>query len=279
MSTYIEGNNDNQGVQCMHYLQEHQPFSSVNELNEVVGAHFERCNYQLNETDRDVLVLLSRYAVKYPGVAHLKIDTITKSVKKSGRTIQRSIRKLEELKIVERKPFTRKVSGGYGANLYIFLAPSVTSVLSPRDTATNPEPSKARTANSENESIILKSNKEPYSSNTYAQVPVTHYMKFKDHLKSLLGDEKSTKASKLYGIYRAQTSRLLKFSIHEDKIELFQVLSIQAITITCQAMKKKKIRNIFGYYDGVLRNLIDKAVFENVFMDYDVAVDIVIPGN
>lgn len=48
----------------MHYLQEHQPFVNLNELNKVVAAHFDRCNYQLNETDRDVLVLLSRQKKK-----------------------------------------------------------------------------------------------------------------------------------------------------------------------------------------------------------------------
>ncbi|WP_371812366.1 helix-turn-helix domain-containing protein [Sporosarcina sp. Marseille-Q4063] len=52
--------------------------------------------------------MLSRYAVKYPGIAHLKVETISKTIEKTIRTIQQSIRKLEELKIIERKPFTRE---------------------------------------------------------------------------------------------------------------------------------------------------------------------------
>lgn len=73
------------------------------------------------------------------------------------------------------------------------------------------------------------------------------------YFKSLMGDEDAIEINKLYGIYRAQT-------------------------ITCQATKKKKIRNPYGYFDGVLRNLIDKTVFENAFMDYDVVVEFRIPG-
>ena len=60
----------------------------------------------------------------------------------------------------------------------------------------------------------------------------------------------------------------MKFSIHADKEELFEELSIQAITI--------RFQNKIGYYDGVLRGLIDKAVFGDAFMDCNVPVDIVI---
>lgn len=97
--------------------------------------------------------------------------------------------------------------------------------------------------------------------------PHTYYVRFKSLLRH------STKASKLYGIYRAQSARMLKFSIHEDKGALFEALSIQAPTITCQTTKKKNIRNIRGYFDGVHRNLIDKLLFKDSFMDYDVAVE------
>ncbi|QUW20487.1 helix-turn-helix domain-containing protein [Sporosarcina sp. Marseille-Q4063] len=255
----------------MDYLKNHQPFSNKRELNEAVSSHLFRCNFELNKTDRSVIEMLSRYAVKYPGVAHLKLDTLSKAIKKATRTIQRSIRKLEELNIIERKSFTREVSGGYGANLYVFLPPNVISELSPRQEPTSPTAPTKEHPKSENEAINLKSKKVLYSHNTYKQVTVTHYQRFKGLLNSYTGEENQQQINRLYGIYRGQTCRLLKFSIHQDKKELFEALSLQAITIAFQSTKKKNIRNLFGYYDGILRELIEKTLFSDAFIDYSVS--------
>ena len=69
----------------------------------------------------------------------------------------------------------------------------------------------------------------------------------------------------------------MKFSIHENKGEVFESLALQAISILFQASKKKTIHNLIGYYDGIFRGLIDKALFSEAFMDYDVPVEIKIP--
>ncbi|MBO1912250.1 hypothetical protein J4G37_46575, partial [Microvirga sp. 3-52] len=131
--------------------------------------------------------------------------------------------------------------------------------------------------NFENEVINLKSKKDLYSHNTYKQVTVTHYQRFKSLLNSYTGEENQQQISRLYSIYRGQTGRLLKFSIHQDKKLLLEALALQAITITFQSTKKKKIRNLFGYYDGVLRKLIENALFSEAFMDYGVSTELKIP--
>ncbi|XQN34388.1 hypothetical protein ACOKXV_15390, partial [Sporosarcina psychrophila] len=76
-----------------------------------------------------------------------------------------------------------------------------------------------------------------------------------------------------YGVYRKQSLQMLKFSIHEDKGELFEQLAMHALRIAVQTTKQKKVRNLPGYYSGVLRELIGKALFSEAFMDYDVAVE------
>ena len=80
-------------------------------------------------------------------------------------------------------------------------------------------------------------------------------------------------ARNIYGVYRHQSLQMLKFSIHEDKGELFEQLAMQALHISVQTTKLKKVRNLPGYYSGVLRELIDKALFSDAFMDYDVPVE------
>lgn len=258
----------------MNYLQKHQPFQTKKELNETLAAHIARCRFELNETDRDILMMLSRYAVKYPGVAHLKLDTISKTVNKSSRTIQRSIRKLEQFNIIKTQPFMRQKTGGFGANLYIFLPPSVMSEVSPRSNTQKPTATTTDTSHSETEPISLISKKDLYSHNTYEPTLATHYQTFKKRIQSFLGDAAQKTISKLYGIYRVLSIRLLKFDIHKDKEKLFEILSLQALNITFQSTKKKNIRNLYGYYDGVYRKLIDKVVFKDAFMDYDVKMGV-----
>ena len=89
----------------------------------------------------------------------------------------------------------------------------------------------------------------------------------KSLLSTTLGD--ISWARRLFGVYRAQSIRMLKFSIYADKAELFEELAIQALHITVQTTKRKNIRNIPGYFDGVLRELIDKALFDEIFKEYD----------
>ncbi|WP_318618204.1 hypothetical protein [Sporosarcina sp. YIM B06819] len=50
-------------------------------------------------------------------------------------------------------------------------------------------------------------------------------------------------------------------------------LAIQALHIAVQATKQMDIRNILGYFDVVLRELIDKALFSAIFKEYDTPVE------
>ena len=75
----------------MNYLSKYQSFANKYELNEAIASHLNDHRHKLYDTDRDILTLLSRYAVKYPGVAHLKVGTIAKSVNKSDRTVRNLI--------------------------------------------------------------------------------------------------------------------------------------------------------------------------------------------
>lgn len=93
----------------------------------------------------------------------------------------------------------------------------------------------------------------------------------KELLSTTIGD--SSLARQLFGIYRVQSLRMMKFSIHKQQEDLFEQLAMQALHIAVQATKRKEIRNIPGYFDGVYRKLIDKTLFEDTFMEYDVSLE------
>jgi len=46
-------------------------------------------------------------------------------------------------------------------------------------------------------------------------------------------------ASRLYGVYRSQSIKLMRFDIHADKSEIFEDLAIRALNIMTQATKKE----------------------------------------
>ncbi|AOV08717.1 helix-turn-helix domain-containing protein [Sporosarcina ureilytica] len=246
----------------MNYLTKYQSFANKYELNEAIALHLSDHRYQLNDTDQNVLTMLSRYAIKYPGVAHLKVATIAKALHKSDRTVRRSVEKLERLQILKRQSFSREKTGGQGANLYIFLPYKQIELPEPK----HEQVTKTELSHEPNQPIV----EEP-------MIPITLYTRFKDLIKSYSGENNEGLASKLYGIYRVHTTRLLKFDIHADKGELLKTIAIQAVRVLFQATKRKNIHNLIGYYDGIFRELTDKALFADAFMDYDAPMEVKMP--
>ena len=107
----------------MHYLAEYQSFSTKKELNSAIYAHIKRNTYELNDTDRAALKAIARYAVKFPGAAHLKAVTLAEFIEKSEKTARRALAKLADLGIVKKIARSRKVKGGKGANIIVILPP------------------------------------------------------------------------------------------------------------------------------------------------------------
>ena len=104
----------------MNHLANIESFTNVDELNEAVSSHIARCKIELTDTNLEVLDVLNDHAVEYPGVAHVTLSTIANSVNKSRRTVQRSVRKLEQLRVITRRPIVGR-TGAQEANLYTFL--------------------------------------------------------------------------------------------------------------------------------------------------------------
>jgi len=101
--------------------EQYTSFDSVQELNYHVKQHTNMRVRNMNETQRNLLQLISQYSVKYLGASHFKINTIASIMNVSRRTIERSLKVLERLKIIERINTNRPKSGGKGSNIYRIL--------------------------------------------------------------------------------------------------------------------------------------------------------------
>ncbi|QHA36885.1 helix-turn-helix domain-containing protein [Rossellomorea marisflavi] len=244
----------------MRYLSQHQSFQSVAALNEALYRHTCDHYFAMNETDHNVLKMLGRYAVKYVGVAHLKAATIAEAIGKSEKTVRRALSKLQGLGVIAKVKTLRKVSGGYGANLYVIQPPmpiTDQSQVSSRQEAEEPVTTPSEPAKKEAEACTSSSAKELSNDKTYADADVaaSPYRQFKRMAENFVADRKLT--NRLYGIYLAQSSYLKTAFDPSDLLNA----AIEALKVTFQATKRKRIRNVCGFYTGVIDKLYDRLYF------------------
>ncbi|MEB3692694.1 helix-turn-helix domain-containing protein [Bacillus amyloliquefaciens] len=135
----------------MHYLAEHQTFDSTADLNSAVYEHIKRNTYDLNDTERQALKKIARYAVKFSGAAHLKAETLAGLIGKSVKTARRVLNKLATLGIVKKIATMRKINGGKGANIIVILPVDDQSTMSNRGQAEKPTVTTAEAPKTENE--------------------------------------------------------------------------------------------------------------------------------
>ncbi|AWM47508.1 helix-turn-helix domain-containing protein [Bacillus amyloliquefaciens] len=167
----------------MHYLAEHQTFDSTAALNTAVYEHIKRNTYDLNDTDRQALKKIARYAVKFSGAAHLKAETLADLIGKSVKTARRALNKLATLGIVKKIATTRKINGGKGANIIVILPVDDQSTMSNRGQAERPTETTAAVPKTENEpSDSIKRSKNQNNVLDTAVIPA-------EALKGALPDE------------------------------------------------------------------------------------------
>lgn len=231
-------------------------FHSVDELNGAIRTHIYRNKSDLTPAAIEVLKVLSRHAVKTPGVAYLKLATIAELIGKHRVTVIRSIKRLINLGIIRKEIKYRPVSGGNGANMYVILPAvktDVTPSVLPRQAAEKPAETKPEAPERKDEAVISQS-KLKLLRNTYAA--------FKSAVNTFVSDRKLT--SKLYGIYLAHTS-YLKGVYAADTL---QEIGLEAVRQTFIATKRKAVRNLAGYYNGVLDRMLDR-LFATRFDDLE----------
>ena len=250
-----------------YYLTNYAYFTNKFDLDRAASSHRAEHWQAMNDTDRAVLDVIRQYSVKY-GAAHLKHDTIAAAIGKSNITARRAVRKLVELKIIEKTHYVRPVMNGLGANIYAVLPFEEPKKLEKMEVVAEEKASVKEEQNDVTVSPIVEQQ----------AAPTTYFGRMKAFLASTIGDAKL--ARNFFGVYRKLTIPMLKFSIHADRKDEFEALGIRALQIATQATKQKNIRNLPGYYSGVLRKLIDEALFSDAFMDYTMSpVEFRVPRN
>ncbi|USK59191.1 helix-turn-helix domain-containing protein [Peribacillus asahii] len=219
-------------------------FESVSDLNEAIRHYKRLFADELNKTELAVLDLLAQHSCKYPGVSFLRKTKLGELIGKSRRTMIRVCKRLETLGIIRQYEMKRNSDMQQTANAIVIQAP-VTQAPTESVTQKNSDSPKLENIKDINtyppeKSVDLQPRKVS-----------TPYSQFRDRVNNFVKNRKLT--NRLYGIYLAQTKHL---RVAYEPTELLTE-GIEAIKVTFQATKRKAIKNLYGYYSGTLRKLLD----------------------
>lgn len=258
----------------LHYLSDYSTFDSTQEMNYHVKQHTNKRYYDMNETQRQTLQIISQYAVNHNGSCHVKIETIMDALDKSRSTVIRSVNALVELCVIERLTTKRPISGGQGANIFRIL-PYIEPSEQSNDTAEvtqrkdDDKPRQERDAAPivEKETAILLSYKSIINNTYVSNDEPSPYAVFKASIQTFLGNsihkpssDNKRLVSRLYGVYLAQIKQIRDVYKNGELIDI----ATKAIRITFATTKRKKLRNIAGYFNGILSNLLDDLCDEEI---------------
>lgn len=274
-------------------------FDEVEEMNKVVRAYRDNIKSSVKRVDvQDRLIalleVLKRHSCKYVGVSFLYKRNIAEMMDVSYKTIQRLVKKLEDLSMIKQVPTKskrKKVNKMLQTSNAIIILPaaSIVPIVSsdqlvpygpfpiygPHQAEMSnktPDKSPTKCPTSKTSSSFLKQNlvinntyftksSDPIQSNASSLKPEKHnspYVQFRDMVANFIDDSKL--ANKLYGIYLAQTKSI------RDSYEPNELLdkAIESLKVTFFATKRKPIRNLAGYFNGTLRKLLDKLYQETM---------------
>lgn len=260
-------------------FQQLKTFKNKEELNYTIRAFLYHYKHKLTPAAIQTLKIISRFAIKIPGVCWAKIATIAKLAEKARRTIQRALDLLEEFGIVKRIKTIRK-NGGYGHSVIIIqpmpelslpdnVTSSVTSEMSHRQEPTNPDVSSDQQAKNDNETKISKTaylENKNIKNNTYMhkceidRIELDSKFVSKEVPKSFVERVKIafTKATDIERLWHSTKVAFKKVwgpcRLDEEAMELV----FEAWRKTVKKYKQRKIAfsKLQGYYYGTLYGMV-----------------------
>lgn len=234
-------------------------FTSIESLNEAVRLHLN--TKELSKTDTEVLRLLARYSCVYPGVSFLCKAKIAEMIGKSRRTVIRICLKLEKLGLIRQYEMKRTTDMKQTSNAIVIqpiLKEKNVEIMdeSPanKDAVTQEEPK-----NDTPKSCISFKQKNKKINHTYKDAHSSPYQQFKEMIHLFVSD--CPLVDKLYGVFVAQTHSIKDFYNKEQLLHI----GLSAIKTSFQTTKRKRIRNLAGYFNGVLSNNLDQLYYDSVF--------------
>ncbi|MGX9133237.1 hypothetical protein ACWV26_02505 [Rummeliibacillus sp. JY-2-4R] len=168
---------------------------------------------------------------------------------------------MEELQIIRRIQ-TKKMNGIKGANIFSILPCHDTSAMSHQEKAEIACERKDEPTQTEEEPFFSINPKHHYVKHTYPVLNSTIRNRIFHYLSSTTGNTSETK--RYLDVIQKQLNPLLKWDVWKTNEKKLEDISFTAFKETIQKMKKKFIRNPFGYMHDRLSRKLDAFMMEMI---------------
>ena len=255
-------------------------FTDIEEMNKTIRTYRDIISTSIKRADVQarliaLLELLKRHSCKQIGVSYMSKNTIAEKMDLSYKTIQRLVKKLEDLGMIKQVATKRKKDMLQTANAIVIVPNDDVS-----DKTTSEKPKKCPTIKTTTSSLkqnIKRSNKRNNVSSTgNVDKSVNNFIKA-NFIAHWVPNQFANLASCFYHEAKTieefwkvvkQNNRVVN---HVEGIRAFdkdQELEIGVKAIKELVMKIKNgthMNNIFGYFNGIVNNLMDKLYFDMDF--------------
>jgi DNA-binding Lrp family transcriptional regulator len=243
-------------------------FTDIEELNKTVRTYRDIIRTSIKRADVQsrliaLLELLKRHSCKQIGVSYMCKNTIAEKMELSYKTVQRLIKKLEVLGMIRQVAMKRKKDMLQTANAIIIVPVEVVS-----DKTTPKESKKCPTIKTTPVSLKQKIIKTRNDSAIATANFVAHWVPegFAKLANYYFNDAKTIQ--EFWKVVRQQ-NRIVDHIAEKRAFDTEQELQIGLIAFKELVMKiknNKPIKNIFGYFNGIVDKLMDKLYWDEDFM-------------
>lgn len=247
-------------------------FDNIEDMNETVRTYRDIIRASVKRADvQDRLIalleLLKRHSCKQLGVSYMCKNTIAGKMDLSYKTVQRLVKKLEVLGIIRQVPTKRKKVMLQTANVIIILPGEELSDKTPAEKS-----EKCPTYKTKNiflkQKIINKRNGAPATDNFAKANFIAAWVpeQFANLANCFYHEAKTI--NELWKVVR-QNNRVVNFTTNERAFNKEQELEIGTMAIKELVMKVKSgkyLKNMFGYFNGIVDNLMADLYFNDKFM-------------
>ncbi|MEK5390236.1 winged helix-turn-helix transcriptional regulator [Margalitia sp. FSL K6-0131] len=245
-------------------------FKDIEDMNKTVRNYREVIKSTVSRSDVQsrliaLLELLKRHSCKQIGVSYMSKNTIAEKLELSYKTVQRLMKKLEELGMIRQIPMKRKKDMLQTAN-------AIQIIPAKNDVSDKIPPKKSEKCPTiKTTSGYLKqnnNNKRKSVSFSHANF-VAHWVPESFAKLTSYYYQKAETIQEFWKVVK-QNNAIVN---HVDGSRAFT--DLQLITIGKRAFKElvmkikagKRVKNVYGYFNGIVNNLMDKLFFDHDFMN------------
>jgi DNA-binding Lrp family transcriptional regulator len=233
-------------------------FENIEQLNKTV-RHYKDVIADMNirqDVKRNLLTVIEyikRYSCCFFGVSYKGKRKIAADLNMSDKTITRLCKRLESFGFIKQYAMKRSSDMQQTSNAIV-----IQPVPLKESESESVRQDSAKMSDQEN-NIFLKQNLINNINTYQPAAPKTFYYQFKSFIQNTIGENQSM-TSRLFGVYKAHTAVLVRYGAYSK--EFVEQAGYEALKTAVMATKNKKIRNLPGYFNGVLDQTLDRMVHE-----------------